>query len=65
MEKIIANSVSSYLRVISDNQFGFLSHRSTCTQLLATLNDWTSSQKRHMRIDAVFIDLVKEFHIAS
>ena len=40
---------------------GFLSRRSTCTQLLTTLNDWTISIDNHLKVDAVYIDFAKAF----
>ena len=54
--------IISHLRshqLISADQFGFLSRRSTCTQLLTTLNDWTISIDNHLKVDAVYIDFAK------
>ena len=45
----------------SDDQFGFLPGRSTCTQLLATLNDLTSAANEKQRTDMVLSDLSKAF----
>ena len=44
MESIVYESMVFFLRsnsLISKDQFGFLARRSTCTQLLITLNEWT------------------------
>ena len=62
MESIVSQSIISHLRshqLISADQFGFLSRRSTCTQLLTTLNDWTISIDNHLKVDAVYIDFAK------
>ena len=64
MESIVSQSIISHLRshqLISADQFGFLSRRSTCTQLLTTLNDWTISIDNHLKVDAVYIDFAKAF----
>ena len=64
MESIVSQSIISHLRshqLISADQFGFLSRRSTCTQLLTTLNDCTISIDNHLKVDAVYIDFAKAF----
>ena len=64
MEKIIVNCINSYIReynILSKDQFGFIKNRSTCTQLLSTLNDWMKAVSRNHRVDAVYIDFVKAF----
>ena len=64
MESIVSQSIISHLRshqLISADQFGFLSRRSTCTQLLTTLNYWTISIDNHLKVDAVYIDFAKAF----
>ena len=45
--------------LISKDQFGFLARRSTCTQLLITLNGWTLLTDIRSKIDSVYIDLLK------
>jgi len=48
MESIMYDEMLKYLRLhklISADQFGFLSRRSTGLQLLATLNDWTAAMR--------------------
>ena len=44
---------------------GFLSRRSTCTQLLDTLSDWVSAVNKRQRVDCVYIDLSKAFDTVS
>jgi len=44
MERVIANEVSGYRiqhGLISKQQYGLLTRRSTVTNLVETLNDWT------------------------
>ena len=50
---------------ISKDQFGFLARRSTCTQLLATLNEWTLFTDIGSKIDSVYIDFAKAFDSIS
>ena len=42
-----------------------MSRRSTCSQLLATLNDWTLAVNNHAKVDAVYIDFAKAFDSIS
>ena len=68
MEKLLVNSMMLFLQsnhIISKNQFGFMSIRSTCSQLLATLNDWTLAVNNHAKVDAVYIDFAKAFDSIS
>ena len=51
--------------LISKEQYGFLAKRSTCTQLLATINDYTLLADNKMRVDAVYIDFAKAFDSVS
>ena len=64
MESIISQSMVHFLRVnglLSKDQHGFLPKRSTCTQLLVTLN--VSDAK--MQVDVVYIDFAKAFDSVS
>ena len=49
----------------SKDQFGFLARRSTCTQLLVTLNEWTLHTDIHSKIDSVYTDFAKAFDSIS
>ena len=51
--------------LISKDQFGFLARRSTCTQLLITLNEWTLLTDIRSKIDSVYIDFAKAFDYIS
>ena len=51
--------------LISKDQFGFLARRSTDTQLLITLNEWTLLTDIRSKIDSVYIDFAKAFDSIS
>jgi hypothetical protein len=68
MEHIIGEILNSYLltnNLICSSQFGFLKGRSTCTQLLVTLNDWIGYLNNNMSVDATYIDFAKAFDSVS
>ena len=64
MESIIADAMLKFLydhNLISKDQFGFLSKRSTGLQLLSCLNDWTRAVRDKHPVDVVYIDYAKAF----
>ncbi len=64
MERVIQTSMIAFLSgngLISEHQHGFLAKRSTCTQLLATLNDWYAAVNRKKCVNALYIDLKSAF----
>ncbi|MBY0581070.1 MAG: hypothetical protein K2P53_05265, partial [Rickettsiales bacterium] len=68
MESIIDNSLKRYLQLnnfISIHQFGFLKRRSTCTQMLASLNEWTTAVNKKKEVDIIYIDFEKAFDSVS
>ena len=68
MESIVCESMVTFLRsnsLISKDQFGFLARRSTCTQLLMTLNEWTLHTDFGDKVDSVYIDFAKAFDSIS
>ena len=68
MESIVYESMVYFLcsnSLISKDQFGFLARRSTCTQLLITLNEWTLLTDIRSKIDSVYIKLAKAFDSIS
>jgi len=68
MEKIICNAMSSFLHsnnLISPDQHGFLSRRSTVTQLLEATFDWYSSINAGNCVDVIYIDYQKAFDSCS
>ena len=68
MESIMYESMVFFLRsysLTSKDQFGFLARRSTCTQLLITLNEWTLHTDIRSKIDSVYLDFAKAFDSIS
>ena len=68
MERIIVAQMLVYLRrhgVINRQQHGFLAGRSTTTNLLTTLNDWTLALNNRMDVDVAYIDFSKAFDTVS
>ena len=64
MESVINNEMLSFLlkhEKITKQQHGFLSRRSTTTQLLECVNDWTLALNARYSVDCVYIDFAKAF----
>ena len=64
METFIKNSLNEHLvknNILSNHQFGFVSGRSTITQLIVTLNEWLYSLDNDSPIDAAYMDFRKAF----
>jgi len=64
MERVIVWQMSTYLKdngLISKQQHGFLKARSTSTNLLEGLNDWTLNFNTKSRTDVAYIDFCRVF----
>ena len=64
MEKLITDRLLTYLQtnhLLSDHQHGFLPSRSTTTQLLSCVNDWTSLKASNRPCYVVYLDFKKAF----
>jgi len=64
MESIIRDKIMEHFVVnnlFTDKQFGFLKGRSTVTQLLKVLDDWTEALETGGRIDVIYTDFEKAF----
>ena len=64
MERTIVLELTGYLRannLITREQHGFLTRRSTTTNLLETLNDWTVAINGRHLVSTVYIDYSKAF----
>ncbi len=68
MEMCIADEIHTYLRVfklLAPQQHGFLSRRSTCTQLLECFEDWTSNFEAKDPTDVIYVDFRRAFDSVS
>ena len=68
MEKVITKNILTYLsthNLISHHQHGFLRHKSTCTNLLECVYDWSSSLENCERTDIIYFDFQKAFDSVS
>ncbi len=66
MEKIIKFHLLKFLstnKLITSHQHGFLSRRSTCTQLLETKNDWERFLEDNKVVDVAYLDFRKAFDV--
>ncbi len=62
MERLIYPFLSEHLRPLVDkNQHGFLSGKSTVSQLLLCINDWIRNLDKGFSIDVIYIDIAKAF----
>ena len=63
-EKIVRDRVIKFwndINILNEHQFGCLRGRSTVTQLLSTLHDWTKSRNNSIPTEVIFLDLAKAF----
>ena len=68
VERIVVTDLLDYLRVneiISNHQRGFLYGKSTCTNLLEALNDWTLAIKNRRSVTVAFMEYQKAFDAVS
>ena len=64
MEKIIARNLTDFFlntSVIPVEQHGFLPGKSTFSNLLTRLNQWTIANCNHQPTDVVYLDFKKAF----
>ena len=64
MESVIKDAMLAYLLehgLINKQQHGFISKRSTCSQLLECINDWSVSLSHKQSIDIAYIDFSRAF----
>ena len=68
MERVIAAELSDYLLsrgLITRQQHGFIAKRSTTTNLLDSLNDWTVSVENRLIQTIVYVDFARAFDTVS
>ena len=64
METFIKRALNDHLinnDLLSNHQFGFVSGRSTITQLIVTINEWLHSMDNDVAVDAAYMDFRKAF----
>ena len=64
LERMLAAKIIDHLRdngLVSPEQHGFLTRRSTCTNLLGSQNDWTLNIELGFQTAVVYIDFAKAF----
>jgi hypothetical protein len=64
MESVISSDILAFSRVhnaVSKQQDAFISRRSTCTNLIETINDWALAIKDKKSIIAAYIDYSRAF----
>ena len=64
MESIVRDKIMEHFvlnKLFTNRQFGFLKGRSTVTQLLQILDDWTETLESGGRIDVIYTDFEKAF----
>ena len=68
MEKVVVEQMLRYLlinKLISKQQHGFLSRRSTATNLIESLNDWTLNLENKHGQSIAYSDFAKAFDSVS
>ena len=68
MERAVTEDITNYMlknNLISSQQHGFLSKRSTLTNLLETMDDWSISINNKQLQTAIYIDFSKAFDTVS
>jgi hypothetical protein len=68
MESIVSRDMLEYLLdngLISDQQYGFIPKRSTCSQLLESFQDWVLELSDKRSVDIVYLDFSKAFDSIS
>ena len=68
MERVIVQQILHHLysnKLLSVTQHGFIKGRSTCTNLLEALNDWTLSIQNKKSVSIAYIDFSRAFDSVS
>ena len=68
LERITANQIYSHLNVnniLCHEQHGFVQGKSTCTNLLKSLNDWTQNSQDGYQTVIIYVDFSKAFDVVQ
>ena len=68
LERIVANRILDYLvsnNILHSAQHEFMKRRSTCTNLLDSVNDWTLCVQTKQQVSIAYVDFSKAFDVVS
>jgi len=68
LERIVTSKIYDHLvnnNIITNSQHGFVRGRSTCTNLLESLNDWTSNTQDGCQTTVIYIDFSRAFDVVQ
>ena len=68
LERIIANKIHDHLQfnnILNKSQHGFIRRRSTYTNMLECVNDWTICLQSQHQVAVIYIDFSKAFDVVS
>jgi len=68
LERILVSRIFDHLtrnHILHPAQYGFTKRRSTCTNLLESLNDWTLCVQSRQQDAIVYVDFCKAFDVIS
>ena len=68
LERLITSKIYDHFahnNIISSNQHGFVRGKSTCTNLLESLNNWTSYTGDGCHTSIIYIDFSKAFDVVQ
>jgi len=68
LSRIVADRILDYLvsnNILHPAQHGFMQRRSTCTNLLESVNDWTLCVQTKQQVSVACVDFSKAFDVVS
>jgi hypothetical protein len=68
MERVISIKIADHWKhnnILNSAQYGFVKGRSTCTNLVDSMNDWTNAMQSDEQTTVIYIDFTKPFDTVS
>ena len=68
LERVIPDQIYCHLttnNILQNEQRGFVRGKSTCTNLLESLNDWTQNLQDGCQTFAIYVDFSKAFDVVQ
>jgi len=68
LERVIADQIYCHLaanNILQNEQHGFVRGKSTCTNLLESLNDWTQNLQDGCQTFVIYVDFSKAFDVVQ